>query len=88
MRLEGSASKPRRHQRGQGLGEYAIVLVLIAIGTIGLVGIFGDSLRNAFGMSSQSLAGETTLNNRPRDVDGRRSMVNFGQYNSSGTERQ
>jgi Flp pilus assembly pilin Flp len=76
-----------RRQRGQGLVEYAIILVLLAIGTMGLVGIFGDNIREVFGASAQSLAGETVvLNNGEQNPEARKTMANFGEYNSSGTK--
>jgi len=41
-----------RGARGQGLAEYVIVLALIAIAAIGVVTLFGDSVRNALGLSA------------------------------------
>jgi Flp pilus assembly pilin Flp len=38
---------------GQGLTEYIIVVALIAIVTIGVITLFGDSVRQLFGMSTR-----------------------------------
>jgi Flp pilus assembly pilin Flp len=41
--------------------EYAIIVTLIAVGTIGVVGLFGDNLRTLFGASTDALAGQTSV---------------------------
>jgi len=41
--------------------EYAIIVTLIAVGTIGVVGLFGDNLRTLFGASADALAGQTSV---------------------------
>jgi len=46
-----------RGHRGQGMTEYIIIVVLLAIALIGVVGFFGDRLRGLFGGSSDALAG-------------------------------
>jgi Flp pilus assembly pilin Flp len=46
---------------GQSLTEYAIIVFLIAVGTIGVVGLFGNNLRSLFSAGSDALAGETTV---------------------------
>ncbi len=43
--------------RGQGMTEYIIIVVLLAITLIGVVGFFGNRLRGLFGGSSDALAG-------------------------------
>jgi Flp pilus assembly pilin Flp len=55
-------SAPRR-RRGQNLTEYALITFLVAVGTIGVVGLFGDNLRHLFGSSAESLAGGTQVQN-------------------------
>ena len=39
---------PVDHQSGQGLAEYALILALIAIVTVGAVGVLGQSLSAEF----------------------------------------
>jgi Flp pilus assembly pilin Flp len=46
-----------RGNRGQAMTEYIIIVVLAAITLIGMVGIFGNQLRDIFGTSSDALAG-------------------------------
>jgi Flp pilus assembly pilin Flp len=41
--------------------EYIIIVFLVAVGTIGAVGLFGDNLRSLFGASSDALAGQTSV---------------------------
>ena len=59
-----SLSMPVRKRRmtGQSLVEVAIVLFLVAIGTVALVTIFGDNIRGLFGSSAGSLTGQPMLN--------------------------
>lgn len=78
----------RRRSLGQSLVETAIVIALVAIGTIGVLGIFGDNLRAVFGGGAQALAGETEVANTgvsrsPKQE--RKTMANFG-YNPGGSE--
>lgn len=56
------SSAPWR-RRGHSLTEYALITFLVAMGTIGVVGLFGDNLRQLFGASSESLAGASTARN-------------------------
>ncbi len=37
--------------------EYVVIVALVAIGTIGIVSLFGDNLRGLVGASADSLAG-------------------------------
>ena len=58
--LHGSAS-PR--PRWQGVTEYLVIVFLVAVGTIGVVGLFGDNLRQLFGGSAEAVAGEESAGN-------------------------
>jgi Flp pilus assembly pilin Flp len=49
-----------RRRRGMGLTEYIILAALVAIGTLGLVSIFGDGLRSVYSVSANNLAGESS----------------------------
>ncbi len=52
-----------RRRSGQSLTEYAIILFLIAVGCVGVVGLFGNNLRSLFAASAGSLAGNRALEN-------------------------
>jgi Flp pilus assembly pilin Flp len=43
--------------------EIIIIVFLVAIGAIGVAGLFGDNIRGLFGASSESLAGESDVDN-------------------------
>ncbi|MGA8014610.1 MAG: Flp family type IVb pilin [Candidatus Dormiibacterota bacterium] len=46
----------RRHEEGQGMVEYALILILIALIVIVALTIFGQSLNNTYSNISSSLA--------------------------------
>jgi len=48
-------SRRRDHERGQGLVEYALILVLIAIFVIVVVGVVGHQANNVFSNVSNGL---------------------------------
>ncbi|MEM8534218.1 MAG: Flp family type IVb pilin [Chloroflexota bacterium] len=43
------------HEEGQGLVEYALILVLIAIGVIAVLTLLGDQVENVFQTISDGL---------------------------------
>ena len=45
---EGTSMKDTILQRGQGLAEYAIIIMLIAIVVIAIVAIFGDDVAGLY----------------------------------------
>jgi pilus assembly protein Flp/PilA len=79
-------SKKLRKNRGQGMTEYIIIVALIAIAAIGVITLFGDNIRKLFGMSSDALAGETTVIQRAQKSTGdtieKKAMKNFGENNA------
>jgi Flp pilus assembly pilin Flp len=44
-------------RRGQSLTEYILLVALLAIATVGVVLVFSDELRSAFGLADDALAG-------------------------------
>ena len=49
----------KKHRRkGQGATEYVIILVLVAIGSIAVISLFGEQLRNIFVNSTDVLGGK------------------------------
>ncbi len=74
----------RRRQSGQGMTEYIIIVALIAIGTIGVVTVFGDNIRKIFGTSANALNGQTAATTGTNNVDDRmteKNIVNFADRN-------
>jgi Tfp pilus assembly major pilin PilA len=49
----------KRHQRGQGMTEYIIVLALIAIAAIGVYSFLGKSVRNQVAGVAQEISGQS-----------------------------
>jgi Flp pilus assembly pilin Flp len=41
--------------------EYIILVALVAVATIGVVGLFGNDLRKLFGMSADALSGSADV---------------------------
>jgi Flp pilus assembly pilin Flp len=72
--------------RGQGMTEYIIIVALIAIAAIGVITLFGDNIKALFGMASDSVAGDTTVEKRTtKSKQGgleKKTLANFGKENS------
>lgn len=48
-------SSNKKHEKGQGLVEYALILVLVAIVVIGALTILGPSIGNVFSSINNSI---------------------------------
>jgi pilus assembly protein Flp/PilA len=75
----------RRRQSGQGMTEYIIIVALIAIGTIGVVSVFGDNIRKLFGTSANALNGQAAADTGTSSPDSRmmeKNIVNFADRNN------
>lgn len=59
MRATIAAKASRKHQRGQGMTEYIIIVALIAIASITVVSMFGGTVRNQIGGMAQELSGQS-----------------------------
>ena len=59
----------RRSSKGQTTAEYILIVVLVAVLSIGIITIFGNQIRALFGYSTKQMAGEddATLNTSPAD---------------------
>ena len=51
-----------RSRKAQGMTEYIIIVALIAIASIAVVTIFGNSIRQMFGAAAQGLTGAQNVN--------------------------
>ncbi|MGE4159873.1 MAG: Flp family type IVb pilin [Planctomycetota bacterium] len=72
-------TQPRRSRKGQGATEYVIILVLVAIGSISVITVFGDQLRELFNVGTQRLQGNTSTQVQQFDAtaDVQKSLNNF-----------
>jgi pilus assembly protein Flp/PilA len=50
---------PHLDQRGQGLIEYLIIVAIMAVSTIGIVSIMGQTVKGKFASITSSLQGRT-----------------------------
>jgi len=62
---------------GQGATEYVIILVLVAIGSIAVITVFGDNLRDIFSVSTDRLQGDdtTTLQKKKASADDKEATL-------------
>jgi Flp pilus assembly pilin Flp len=65
MRNESKERKTTtaRQDRGQGMTEYILIVVLVAIMTIGVTTVFGGDIRALMGDATLALAGQQTVQN-------------------------
>jgi Flp pilus assembly pilin Flp len=71
------------NESGQGMTEYIIIVALIAVLSIGAVSLFGDNIRNLFGMAGNALAGDSNVDAsklRTTSADSKRTMKNLKDY--------
>lgn len=82
--MSRSSPKAVRGPLGQTVTEYIVIVALIAIATLGVVGLYGNNLRRLFGGSSKSLAGSDAVANSGSHNTGQlhKTMSNFGQQGS------
>jgi Flp pilus assembly pilin Flp len=68
-------------RRGQSTSEYIIVVALVAIGSIAVITLFGNQIREIYRAAADVLSGNTAA--RPNDVGGGNARVNTGlnQFN-------
>lgn len=48
----------RRGVRGQATTEYILIVVLVAVLSIGIITVFGNQLRDLFGVATRRIGGE------------------------------
>ena len=59
-RLFNKLLKMKWGRKGQSTAEYIIIVALVAVGSIALITIFGNQIRELFRASSEQLAGNNT----------------------------
>ena len=50
-----------RPRRGQGMTEYIIIVAMVAIAAIGVITVFGEQIRKAFGNIGDAITGSTSM---------------------------
>ena len=87
--MTNSKKQTQSKRRGQGMTEYILIVSLIAIASIGVTTLFGNNLRNLFGMAADVLAGQDNVTNRNVENAGtdatlvKRNLKNAALHNSS-----
>ena len=58
-----------KSSKGQSTAEYILIVVLVAVLSIGIITVFGNQIRDLFRVSTERMGGETdaTLNNTITD---------------------
>jgi Flp pilus assembly pilin Flp len=71
--------------------EVIVIVFLVAIGTIGVAGLFGDNIRSLFGTSSEAVAGNTSAANTGKETTRTKwnlkggSLSAYSGFNPGGT---
>jgi Flp pilus assembly pilin Flp len=84
--MKKALKKLVRNDSGQGMTEYIIIVALIAVLSIGAVSLFGDNVRNLFGMAGNALAGDNNVDAsklRTTGADSKRTMKDLKDYNQA-----
>jgi Tfp pilus assembly protein FimT len=81
-----------RHQRGQGMTEYIIIVALIAVAAIGVFRFYGQTARSQVAVAAQELAGQNSRDARLQSTasaasaeaqaDQNKNMATFNQGNA------
>ncbi|WP_414040858.1 Tfp pilus assembly protein FimT/FimU [Acidithiobacillus sp. M4-SHS-6] len=93
--MENVAPKKLRHQQGQGMTEYLIVVALIAISAIAVFSFFGQAMRHQVAGITHELAGDQAAkteiglaknmaNSATTTAQKKKTMGDYGSYNDLG----
>ncbi|MBN1209353.1 MAG: hypothetical protein JXB05_31165 [Myxococcaceae bacterium] len=66
--------------------EVIVIVFLVAIGTIGVAGLFGDNLRNLFGASSAAVAGNPSVANTGKETTQTKWSLQGGSLSAYSAE--
>lgn len=55
-------------KKGQGLVEYGIILVLVAVAAIGVFAIFGNTIKDKIAQVTAAITGDTASYEKARDA--------------------
>ena len=69
-----------RNRKGQGLTEYLLMLTLIAIGAIGAVMYFSESVREQLSNVSEELHGDVAVQDQQGSEAYATEVYNMGDY--------
>jgi Flp pilus assembly pilin Flp len=77
-------------KKGQGMTEYIIIVALIAVAAIGIMVIFGDTVREQFGritsaMQGVAYKGKSAQQNLNTETQ-QRGLVNFDEAYKEGAK--
>lgn len=66
---------------GQTVAEYALIVALVAIASIGILSLFGDQIRSLFNAMTKQIAGHTDAQQQDYsgsgDADVKKGLDNF-----------
>jgi len=78
-RLANKVLQHRWGRKGQSTAEYIIIVALVAVGSIALITLFGNQIRELFRSSSDQLAGNASA--QSDDMGGGAAGTNKGLNN-------
>ncbi len=67
--MKSSKHKELLGKSGQGMVEYIIIVVVIALAAIAIIGVFGDTIRDKFGGAVTELGGDESAADAARETD-------------------
>ncbi len=66
--MKRSKGDARIGKSGQGMVEYIIIVVVIALAAIAIIGVFGDTIRDKFGGAVTELGGDESAADEARET--------------------
>ena len=57
-----------RRKKGQGLVEYGIILVLVAVAAIAVFALFGQTIREKIAQVSSAISGDTNTYDKSKEA--------------------
>ena len=72
----------KNNKKGQGMTEYLIIVALIAVTTIGIVNLTGNSVKVGFGKIANALQGKTDESKATKVKDEDTKTRNMSDFNT------